>query len=118
MLVATYFHEQLHWFIWLQPDERIEPAIVALMTRYPDVPIGYPRGSEDALGSYFHYLVCYLEYLSLRGVVGEAATRQVIEVWMAHHYTEIYRTVMEDMDAIAAIVMMNDLLPENLRQEG
>lgn len=117
LLLATYLHEQLHWFIWQQPDERMEPAIAALISRYPEVPIGYPRGSEDALGSYFHYLVCYLEYLSVRAVAGEDAARHVMAVWMGHHYTEIYRTVMEDTDAIAEIAVRHDLLPAILRQE-
>lgn len=103
----------MHWFIWGQPDDRMEPAIEALMARYPNPPVGFPAGGEDALSSYLHYLICYLEYLALRRYVG-GETRRAISFWQTDHYTGIYRTVMEDGDAIAGIIRRYELLPPPL----
>jgi hypothetical protein len=118
LLLSTYLHEQLHWFIWRQPDERIEPAIAALMERYPQPPVGFPQGAETLLSTDLHYLVCYLEYLSLRRIVGEREARRAISFWMDDHYTEIYRTVMADMDAIEEIARRYDLIPGFLLAGG
>ncbi len=110
-LLSTYLHEQFHWFISAQPVERIEPAIADLKQRYPNVPAGFPRGSSDPLSSYFHHVICYLEYLSPRRLVGETGARRTMTFWRHDHYTEIYRTVMGDMDANAEIVAHYGLLP-------
>jgi len=114
LLLSTYLHEQLHWFVSAQPDERLEPAIKALMTRYPDAPVGFPEGAEEPLSTYFHYLICYLEYLSVRQVAGESEAQRVMLFWESDHYTKIYRTVIRDGDAIGAIARQHRLLPPSL----
>ncbi|MGI8968195.1 MAG: hypothetical protein ACR2GA_03725 [Chloroflexota bacterium] len=111
LLLSTYLHEQLHWFISAQPAKRIEPTIADLKQRYPNVPVGFPRCSSDPLSSYFHYVICYLEYLSLRRLVDETEARRAMIFWRHDHYTEIYQTVLGDMDAIAEIVAHYGLLP-------
>lgn len=114
LLLSTYLHEQLHWFIWLQPDERVEPAIVTLMARYAEPPVGFPEGAGDTLSTYFHHLISSLEYLSLRRVVGEREAHRAISYWQSDHYTEIYRTVMQDMRSLDAIARRNGLIPPSL----
>jgi hypothetical protein len=109
LLLSTYLHEQLQWFITAQADDRVEPAIAALEERYPCVPIGFPKGAETVLSSYFHHIICYLEYLGLRQVVGEEEARRVMDCWQRDHYTEIYQTVMQDTDAIGSIVRCHGL---------
>jgi hypothetical protein len=109
LLLSTYLHEQLHWFITAQADDKVEPAIAALEERYPRVPVGFPKGAETVLSSYFHYIICYLEYLGLRQVVGEEEALRVMDFWQRDHYTEIYQTVMQDTDAIGTIVTCHGL---------
>lgn len=109
LLLATYIHEQLHWFL-LRDIPAGEAAIDELRARYPNPPIGFPKGANDEESSYEHYLVCYLEYAGMRSLVGEAEARRVMDFWQRDHYTEIYSTVMRDLDAIAEITRRH--LPE------
>jgi hypothetical protein len=110
LLLSTYLHEQLHWFISGQPDERVVPVVEALEERYPNVPIGFPIGSDDPLSSYFHYVICYLEWVSLEELVGAGTARQAVEFWAQDHYTEIYATVLRDGDFIRELVERHRLL--------
>ncbi|HZU13932.1 MAG TPA: hypothetical protein VFB58_13910 [Chloroflexota bacterium] len=110
LLLSTYLHEQLHWFLTQQPDDRLEPVLAALTARYPNPPIGFPAGSDSSLGDYFHYLICRLEYLCLRHLAGEDAAERAIAFWQLDHYTEIYRTVMEDGEFLDALLREHDLM--------
>jgi len=114
LLLSTYLHEELHWFISAQSDEHLEPAIDALMTQYPDPPIGFPEGADEPLSTYFHYLICRLEYLSLRRLLGASAAQRALLFWQSDHYTEIYRAVMQDGDTIDAIARQYRLIPQAL----
>jgi hypothetical protein len=111
LLLSTYLHEQLHWFITAQPDERIVPVIKALEDRYPAVPVGFPIGPDDPLSSYFHFMICYLEWKSLAELVGADRARQAMDFWARDHYTEIYATVLRDGDFIRELVERYRLLP-------
>jgi hypothetical protein len=113
-LLATYLHEQLHWFWLAQPEEKIERALAALREAYPSVQVGFPKGADSELSTYVHYIICYLEYRGLCQVMGEDVAREVVEFWQHDHYTEIYRTLMQDMKVLERIVQHNGLLPPSL----
>lgn len=42
LLLATFLHEQLHWYLMSCPDERMEPAFEGLRARFPNAPVGHP----------------------------------------------------------------------------
>lgn len=103
LLLSTYLHEQLHWFL----EGRLEGAmraIEALRQRYPQPPVGYPAGAEDEFSSYAHYIVCYLEWRALLAVVGGNEAQRIFTFWRGDHYRDIYAAVMDDTEAIGAIV--------------
>lgn len=110
LLLSTYLHEQLHWFVWRR-GRRAGLAIEELRRRYPDTPIAAPEGAGDEFSSFLHYIVCYLEYVALIEVLGLEEARRVIDHWCTHHYTETYKTVLRDFEAIGEIVRRYGLVP-------
>lgn len=110
LLLATYLHEQSHWFIG-EHAEGLARAIGALRLRYPAPPIGYPDGARDEYASYVHYVVCYLEWRALLDIVGDEEAMRIFAFWRGDHYRSIYAAVMDDADAIGAIVTRHVGLP-------
>ena len=110
LALGTYLHEQLHWFVWRRKHEK-RGALIDLKARYPDPPIAFPEGAGDEDSSYLHYLVCYLEYWSLIEIVGVEEAHRVIDVWCTSRYTDIYKTLLRDFDAIGEIARRHELVP-------
>lgn len=110
LLLSTFVHEQLHWFIG-QKDKDTEEAIKELRVLFPKIPIGFPEGSDDERGNYAHLLVIYLEYRADRELLGELKARQVMEFWSADHYTWIYKKVLERPRDIGNIAFKHKLIP-------
>lgn len=103
LLLSTYLHEQLHWFLEANPTG-VDEVLRALRQRYPHPPVGCPEGARDAASSHLHYLVCYLERRALREVLGPEEADRVFTFWRTDHYRAIYATVMDEEDIIAQIV--------------
>jgi hypothetical protein len=114
LLLAAYLHEQLHWFV-VRHWNRERRARQELRRRYPETPVDLPEGAGSERSSYLHYIVCYLEYAALIDVLGPEEARRVIEYWAAHHYTAIYRAVLDDNDAIGELVARYGLMPPQAR---
>jgi hypothetical protein len=110
LALATYLHEQLHWWVWRR-NPRKRRVIRELRRRYLSPPVRRPEGAGSAYETYLHYLVCYLEYAAVIELLGQEEARRVIDLWCADHYTEIYRTVLRDFDAIGEIVRRHGLVP-------
>ena len=100
-LLATFLHEQLHWFVMTRPEER-DAAMADLAALYPDIPIGYPDGARDAHSNALHLVVCLLELRALSEQVGEAAARH--SLGGNTHYREIYRIILEDTATVQAVL--------------
>ena len=109
-LLATYLHEQLHWFV-ARNKGRERSAIEELKRLYLTVPVGAPEGARDEHSSYLHHIVCYLEYVAIIDVLGPEEARRVIDFWCDDHYMEIYQTVVRDFHAIEEIVSRHGLVP-------
>lgn len=103
LLLSTYVHEQLHWFVAAHPREA-KAAIARLEKIYPHVPLGYPLGSGDQEGNYEHLIVCYLEYRADQRLMGELRGREVLDFWSHDHYTWIYQEVQTHPEEIGAVV--------------
>ena len=110
LLLSTYVHEQIHWFL-TQNHERTEAAKKELRAMFPKVPTSGPEGARDEESTYLHLLVVYLEYRADRELLGELRARQVMEFWANDHYTWIYRTVLERARDIGTIAFKHKLVP-------
>lgn len=108
LLLSTYVHEQLHW--WLDANsEQTRKAEDALRKIYPKVPVGYPEGAQDEESTYLHLIDCYLEMQADRELMGETRAAAVMQFWAGDHYRWVYRTVISDEGKIAEIVRKNQL---------
>ncbi len=114
LLLATFLHEQLHWFLVELPDAQVDGALTELRDLFPDVPLGFPEGAKDEDSTYLHLIVNYLELLLLRRVLGADKARRVIEHWSTDHYCWVYRTVLDCEDGIGSVVARRGLLPPDV----
>lgn len=110
LLLSTYLHEQLHWFLTAHPKE-VQAAVADLRRLYPRIPVGFPQGSGDEAGNYEHLIVTCLEYLADQRLLGELRAQQVMQFWSTDHYTWIYRNLLRDDSKIRAIVKKHGLVP-------
>jgi hypothetical protein len=110
LLIATFVHEQLHWYV-NQKLKETEAAYQELKTIFPDAPVGFPRGGNSEEWTYKHILVCFLEYQAVKDVLGELKARQVMDFWSTDHYTWIYSTVRDRERDLAALFRKHKLWP-------
>ena len=112
LLLSTFVHEQLHWF--LAAEERThetQQAVKDLQGIFPDAPTRPPEGSDGVFSTYQHILVCYLEYRADQELLGELKARQVMEFWTNDHYLWIYKTVLEHEREIRDVIFKYKLNP-------
>ena len=110
LLLSTYIHEQLHWFVAQHPREASE-AVRELKSLYPDIPVGFPEGSSDAEGNYEHLIVVYLEYRADQRILGELRAKNVMDFWSGDHYTWIYKEVLSHPRKVEKILKEHGLIP-------
>jgi hypothetical protein len=110
LLLSTYVHEQMHWFLATRPEETAA-AEAALRLRYPRIPVGYPEGSSDDDGNYEHLLVVYLEYRADEALLGELKAREVMQFWADDHYKWLYAKVLSEPRAIGDVIHKYHLEP-------
>jgi hypothetical protein len=110
LLLATYLHEQLHWFV-MAHAEGLESAVAAFRARYPDASVGHPDGANDNDSTYAHYVVCYLEWRALEDIVGQSEAARIFAFWRQDRYHAVYAAVMDDQEAIGEIVTREIGLP-------
>jgi len=103
LLLSTYVHEQLHWFL-TERQEQTDLAIGDLRKAFPNAPAGGRAGARDEYSTYLHLLVCFLEQQAVVQVVGELKAKQVMEFWATDHYTWVYRQVLDHGQEIASVI--------------
>lgn len=111
LLLATFLHEQLHWFLMTLPDERAFAVMDELRAMFPDVPIEPPDGCGDEESTYLHLVVNYLELIALRGTIGRSRADAVIEHWTTDHYRWVYRTVLDREADLRHLTERHGLFP-------
>jgi hypothetical protein len=111
LLLSTFVHEQLHWFVGGQRKADADEAVQELKKLFPTLPVGYPEGSNDEPGNYTHLLVIPLEYRADRLLLGELRAREVMEFWATDHYTRLYKIVLENGPQIGSILRKHNLVP-------
>lgn len=107
LLLSTYVHEQMHWFL----ATRQKQAEAELRLRYPKIPVGFPEGSSDDEGNYEHLLVIYLEYRADQALLGELKTREVMQFRAGDHYRWLYAKVLSEPRAIGEVIHKYHLEP-------
>jgi hypothetical protein len=101
--LATFVHEQLHWFLTDHVARaKIAAATHELRALYPTVPTTLPEGARRKKSTYLHLIVCYLEVQALTELLGEPRARQQLERWT--HYTWVYRTVLTETERIGDLL--------------
>ena len=110
LLLSTYLHEQIHWFV-ADRDSAASAAVQDLRQLFPTTPIGYPEGGPDETSNYYHLLVIYLEDRANRALLGELRARQVLEFWAHDHYTWLYRAVRDRGREVGRVVRDHGLDP-------
>jgi hypothetical protein len=114
--LATFVHEQIHWFLMDQVGHaRTNAAVSELRGLYPQAPPAPPEGARDEWSTYLHLIVCTLELQALTELLGEPSARQQLARWT--HYTWVYRTVLTDTEKMADLVRRHGMIvPE--RESG
>jgi hypothetical protein len=111
-LLATYLHEQMHWYLWRLggiDHDPIAPFFDELVRRYPRAPIKLPEGARSYEQTYLHLVVCWLEIAAVAELIGrERAEALCSSNW---GYRWIYRTVREDREAIGALLAEHGIVP-------
>lgn len=110
LLVSTFVHEQIHWFL-TQNQKATEEAKKELRLLFPKVTVSFPEGAADEESTYLHLIVVYLEYRADRELLGELKARQVMEFWATDHYTWVYKVVLERARDIGNIAFKHKLVP-------
>lgn len=110
LLLATYIHEQLHWYMAANRP-KWEAAAAELRTLFPDAPTRGKEGGGEGVTTYVHIIVCWLEYQGIRSLLGELRAKQVMDFWMQDHYTWVYRTVVERDGELRALLVRHALFP-------
>ncbi len=106
--LSQYVHEQGHWVLGRREGE-LRPLYLALTSTFPNIPMEFPRGGYGVRDSYFHLAVILLEWQAMEQLVGEDRALNVMKFKQGDHYTELYRTVMENRAQVEKILKNNDV---------
>jgi hypothetical protein len=99
--VATFLHEQLHWFL-VRDQAALASATADLERLYPEAPDAPPQGAGGRRSTHLHLLVCLLEFDAVRDLLGESTARQTLGAFP--YYTWVYREVLERPEPIRQIL--------------
>ena len=112
LLLSTYLHEQMHWYLWLLggPDhDPVAPFFDELVRRYPKAPIWLPDGARSYEQTYVHLVVCWLEVEAAAELIGRERANRIVDTQWGYRW--IYRTVIADRDPLAALLTEHGLFP-------
>jgi hypothetical protein len=118
LLLSTYLHEQMHWYLWLLggPDhDPVAPFFDELVRRYPQAPIWLPEGARSYEQTYMHLVVCWLEIEATAELIGRARANRMADTTFGYRW--IYRTVIADHDPLEALFTEHGLYPMRLAPE-
>ena len=111
-LLATYLHEQMHWYLWRLggPDhDPVTPFFDELVRRYPKAPVRLPEGARSYEQTYVHLVVCWLEIAAVTEIVGRERAETLADTQWGYRW--IYRTVLQDWDGLGQLLLAHGVLP-------
>ncbi|MFM9941265.1 MAG: hypothetical protein ACKVP7_17420 [Hyphomicrobiaceae bacterium] len=112
LLLSTYLHEQMHWYLWRLggPDhDPVAPFFDELVRRYPTAPTKLPEGARNYEQTYMHLVVCWLEIAAATELIGRERAAAVADTQWGYRW--IYRTVLADWESLGALYRQHGLLP-------
>lgn len=107
--LSTFIHEQAHWFE--AADERAassQKAIATLRSMYPNPPSSDSIGTRSEHSTYLHLIINWLELDAMRHLIGDEAARTLLAE--KTYYKWIYERVLEDTEAIGAVLREHGLI--------
>jgi hypothetical protein len=111
-LLSMYLHEQMHWYVTWYSHAHAAPwraVLERLRRRYPNLPDPAAGGADDAFSTLLHVMVNWLEIDVVSRFIDR--DRAVDYVRALPFYQWIYRTVIEDCEALGALYREHGLLP-------
>lgn len=116
-LLASYIHEQLHWFWVLEAHgDKSEEAWRQLRDAFPGLPVDRPAGCGTEHSNYLHVAINYWELAALTELIGSDAARGFIS--QKPFYTAIYGIVLTETARIQSILETLGLIPPPLPPEA
>jgi hypothetical protein len=100
-LLAQFLHEQIHW-IEKNREKEMSNAIKELKEIFHDAPINRPEGGGSEISTYKHLIVCRLEFLALKELLGEEKARAI--VLGNKNYTWIRKTIVDSALSIDPVI--------------
>jgi len=104
--LATYIHEQLHWFASTR-EQGTWAAFSELQQRFPTVPTADEGGAHDEFSTYLHLIICSLEYESLIEILGQDVALRTLKG--TDIYSWVYATLLADWDYFSDLLVRHDL---------
>ena len=117
-LLATYLHEQMHWYLWRlggHDHDPVAPFFDELVRRYPKAPVRLPDGARNFEQTYVHLVVCWLELNATSEFIGWERAAALADT--NYGYRWIYRTVVRDWEALGALFTTHGILPMRTADE-
>jgi hypothetical protein len=118
LLLSTYLHEQMHWYLWHLDTPRhdpVAPFFDELVRRYPTAPTELPDGARDYEATYVHLVINWLEIAATAEFIGRRRALAVAEGQRSYRW--IYRTVLKDWDLLGELYERHGLVPIRTAQE-
>jgi hypothetical protein len=112
LLLATYIHEQMHWYLWRLggPDhDPVAPFFDELVRRYPKAPTRLPEGARNYEQTYLHLVVCWLEIEALSELIGRERAIAIADTQWGYRW--IYRTVIADAEPLGRLYREHGIVP-------
>jgi len=100
-MMAQFLHEQYHW-IEKGKEEQMGNAIRELKILFPNAPLEKPEGGGSESSTYKHLIVCRLEFLALKEILGEGVAKRIVS--SNKNYTWIRRVILERSSDIDGII--------------
>ena len=117
LLLSTYLHEQMHWYLWhLGTPERDHGGAVlrragAALSRGAD---RAARRRAQLRATYLHLVVNWLEMAATSEFIGRERACAVAEAQRTYRW--IYRTVLRDWDMLGELYERHGLVPIRTRR--
>ncbi len=118
LLLSTYLHEQMHWYLWYlgtPENDPVAPFFDELVRRYPEAPTELPDGARNYESTYLHLVINWLEVAATAEFIGRHRAVAVAEVQRSYRW--IYRTVLRDWDALQELYERHGLVPIRSAEE-
>jgi hypothetical protein len=111
-LLATYLHEQMHWYLSRlggYDHDPIAPFFDELVRRYPRAPIRLPEGARNFEQTYAHIVVNWLELEVASQFIGWERAAELANTHFGYRW--IYRTVVRDREALRELFSQHGIWP-------